>query len=132
MESIHISAVIIGVFGHCSENTIPADNQAIQKAFFKLSKEYSEILKGLEFDEENFSQELENAIESFLCCGMFRIHGDKLETLSISEEIKQHFDTNISQLLSEYQINKIIEMGSSLPKLLRNNESVRYKRLTKA
>jgi len=121
--------VLMGILRWCPDDNIPADTQAIQKALFKLSNWNPEILDESLFDQEGFSQKLEDELESIMMNESIGILGDKLETLQITDEFKQKYDLSISGIFSKLESTRIMKMGADLPKLLKKNESVRYKRL---
>ena len=131
MGMFDISSVVMGVFRYSKDSSIPADTKAIQKVFFKLAKMYPEFFSNCLFDEEGFSQELENIVDTLSLDGMIGISGNKFETLLIGENFKQNFDMKVNPLFSKHQITRLMKMGYEFPKLMRNNESIRYKRLTK-
>ena len=123
--------VVMGVFRYCEQTEIPADNQAIQKAFFKLSQWYPDAFSEFDFNEDGVSQYLENAVESLMLAGLIGMSGEKLETLIINPYLINHFDGLVSKLFSNCECIEIMKIiGKDLPKLLKKNESVRYRKLT--
>lgn len=121
--------VLMGILRCCPDNQIPADTQAIQRSLFKLSKWYPNLLSESLFDENGFSQKLEDDLEMMMLNHSLGLCGERLEVLEISDSFKHYYDWNVSGAFSKRQATYIMKMGCELPKLLRNNESTRYKRL---
>jgi len=131
MGAVDSYVVLMGIFRFSSQEDIPADSQAIQRALFKLSKLFPDLLDESLFDEEGFSQELDVDFDTIMLSGMLGMLGSKLEMLRIGSNLINEFDNQLSSNFDNEQINQLRKMGKLFPKLLKKNESVRYKRLTK-
>ena len=121
--------VLMGILRYCPE-TIPADTQAIQRALSKLSKWHPRILPESLFDEDGFSQKLEDDLEIMMMKHSLGLCGEKLETLKISDDFRSNYDRKVAGAFTKAETMVLRKMGESFPKLLRKNESVRYRNLT--
>ena len=131
MGAVDSYVVLMGIFRFSSQEDLPADSQAIQRTLFKLSKLFPDLLDGSLFDEEGFSQELDVDFDTIMLSGMLGMLGSKLEMLRIGSNLISEFDNRLASNFDNEQINQLRKMGKLFPKLLKKNESVRYKRLTK-
>jgi hypothetical protein len=133
MARITTRDILVGVLSFHSNKELPADASALQKAFFKFSELYPQVMSHIQFqisEKSNpFSQEIENTFNELMFSNIIALSGDMFENIFISSKIEHLFERD---KFTEEELNSIERMGFILPRSMRRNESIRHRKLVKS